>query len=231
MKRKRIQIFVGATVLTLALMYFSYLPVVGLLGRALLLFSTLFHELGHGLAAMLVGGSFEKLEIEWDGSGLTTWTGEVGRLARGFVAAGGLIGPSVAASLLFWSAKSSDKTFLFINRLFGASLVLLGLLTARSFWALLFTVGLGVLIVTSVGRVSRPALESFVVFVGVQLGLSVFTRADYLFTRWAGPGMPSDVANMSAALFLPFWFWGLACGSFSVAVLFWGCRCYIDPPK
>lgn len=230
MKIKRIHIFVIATILSLALMYFSYLPVVGFFGRVLLLFSTLFHELGHGITAMLVGGNFEKVVINWDASGVTSWSGQSGRIARGLVAAGGLLGPSVAAALLFWSAKSPDKRFLLINRLFGIALILVGLLTARSFWALFFTVGLGFLILVLAGRVSRKILESFIVFIGVQLGLSVFTRADYLFTRWAAPGLPSDVAAMSSALFLPFWFWGFLCGSFSVAVLFWGCRCYIDSP-
>jgi hypothetical protein len=52
--------------------------------------------------------------------------------------------------------------------------------------------------------------------------LSVFSRGDYLFTdvaRTQNGAMPSDVANMANALFLPYWFWGAACGLFSVAML------------
>ena len=98
---------------------------------------------------------------------------------------------------------------------------------ARSVWALIFTVGLGALLLFLAGKWNRTKLESLMVFIGVQLGLSVFTRADYLFTQQAGPGSPSDVANMASALFLPYWFWGIVCGLFSVAVLLWGCRCYI----
>ena len=67
-------------------------------------------------------------------------------------------------------------------------------------------------------RFSQAALA----FVAVQLALSVYSRGDYLFTDVAqtatGP-QPSDVANMSEALFLPFWFWGALCGLFSVAVV------------
>lgn len=208
-------------------MYFSYLPAIGILGRVLLLFSTLAHEMGHGLMAMLVGGDFQQLVIKWDGSGVTSWSGGTGRIVRGLVAAGGLIGPSIAAALLFWSARRSDKTFLLTTRIFGVALLLAGILTARSVWALIFTVGLGAVLLALSAKLNRQVLESFVVFIGVQLGLSVFTRADYLFTRWAGPNLPSDVAQMSEALFLPFWFWGLVCGLFSVVVLLWGCRCYI----
>jgi hypothetical protein len=226
---KRSHIFVLAVVASLLLMYFSYLPAIGLLGRVLILFSTLFHELGHGLMAMLVGGDFKQLVINWDGSGVTSWHGGDGRLVRGLVAAGGLIGPSIASALLFWSAKSTDTKFLLATRLFALALLVIGVLTARSVWALVFTVGLGAVLLVMSGKVSRKVLESFVVFIGVQLGLSVFTRADYLFTRTAGGvNLPSDVAQMSEALFLPFWFWGAVCGLFSVVVLFWGCRCYIE---
>ena len=226
---KRVYIFVLAVVVSLLLMYLSYLPAVGLLGRVLILFSTLFHELGHGLMAMLVGGEFKQLVINWDGSGVTSSHISDGRLTRGLVAAGGLIGPSIAAALLFWAARSKDARFLLATRLFALVLLVLGVLTARSVWALIFTVGLGAVLLVMSGKVSRKALESFVVFIGVQLGLSVFTRADYLFAKTAGGlNMPSDVAQMSEALFLPYWFWGLCCGLFSVVVLFWGCRCYIE---
>jgi membrane-associated phospholipid phosphatase len=66
-----------------------------------------------------------------------------------------------------------------------------------------------------------------VVFLGVQLALSVFSRADYLFTQGvSNPSgvFPSDVTRMQTALFLPYWFWGLVCGAFSVLVLIYGVR-------
>lgn len=225
---KRIHIFMLATTVSLALMYFAYLPVIGVLGRVLLLFSTLFHEMGHGLMAMLLGGDFKKLEIGWDASGVTTFAGVSSRIGRALVAASGLVGPAIAAAALFWAARGSDGKLKSATRLFGATLLIIGVLTARSFWAVFFTVGLGLLLLIISHRVSRPKLETFVVFIGVQLGLSVFTRADYLFAKSAGPGLASDVAQMSEALFLPYWFWGTVCGLFSVIVLFWGCRCYID---
>jgi hypothetical protein len=63
--------------------------------------------------------------------------------------------------------------------------------------------------------------------VGVQLALSVFSRSDYLFTdtaRTATGSMPSDVAHISEALFLPYWVWGLVTGGISIAVLVGGMR-------
>ena len=69
--------------------------------------------------------------------------------------------------------------------------------------------------------------QAVLLFFGCQLALSVFSRGDYLFTDVAntaqGP-MPSDVAQMANALFLPYWFWGALCGLLSLAVLAAGLR-------
>ena len=76
---------------------------------------------------------------------------------------------------------------------------------------------------------ASAAAQLALVFVAVQLALSVFSRADYLFTRVAGnPNglFPSDVEHMARLLWLPYWFWGVLCGAFSLAVLGWGLRMY-----
>ncbi|MCA9556873.1 MAG: M50 family metallopeptidase, partial [Myxococcales bacterium] len=68
-----------------------------------------------------------------------------------------------------------------------------------------------------------------VVFLSVQPAFSVFSRGDYLFMQYANTGsgtMPSDVQKMADALFLPYWFWGAACGLISVAVLLIGLRVF-----
>lgn len=209
-----------------ALIMAANVPGVMFLGRVLLLFSTLFHELGHGLATILVGGQFETVTIQWDASGETLSRVEPGRLRQAFIAAGGLIGPSLAAAGLFWSARGSDRRLRVTTVILGVALSLTGLFMARSAWALVFTLGLGPALLLAAKRWDRGVLEGAIVFIAVQLGFSVFTRSDYLFTRWAGPGLPSDVANMAQQLFLPFWFWGALCGAISLIVLFWGFRCY-----
>jgi Peptidase M50B-like len=68
-----------------------------------------------------------------------------------------------------------------------------------------------------------------VVFLAVQLALSVFSRADYLFTKTAAnpSGVyPSDVLQMQYVLFLPYWFWGFGCGAFAVMALLYGIRTF-----
>jgi peptidase M50B-like protein len=73
------------------------------------------------------------------------------------------------------------------------------------------------------------AAQTVVVLLAVQLALSVYSRSDYLFTRFAltsrGP-MPSDVSVMAAALVLPYWFWGALCGALSLLLLWLGARLF-----
>ncbi len=67
--------------------------------------------------------------------------------------------------------------------------------------------------------------QPLVAFLAVQLSLSAFSRADYLFTATAQTGagtFPSDVAQMANSLLLPYWFWGATCGTFSILVLLAG---------
>jgi Peptidase M50B-like len=75
-------------------------------GRYLLypfkIFSTFVHELCHAIAALLVGGSVEKLYIYPDGSGLafTAFTETQGEWRQAFVAAGGYPGTAVTGCIL-----------------------------------------------------------------------------------------------------------------------------------
>jgi membrane-associated phospholipid phosphatase len=98
---------------------------------------------------------------------------------------------------------------------------LVGWLTVGAFAALFLGVAL---------KAGAEAARTVLVFLSVQLSLTVFSRGGYLFTpsaQTANGVMPSDVANMATALFLPYWFWGAVCGAFSVAVLIIGARSYL----
>jgi hypothetical protein len=81
---------------------------------------------------------------------------------------------------------------------------------------------------------SAKAAQLAIVFVAVQLALSVFSRGDYLFTATAntanGP-MPSDVAQIAEALVGPYWLWGAVCGATSIGVLMGGLWLYLRDAK
>ena len=195
----------------------------------LMLLSTLAHEMGHGMAALLVGGRFHRFTMWPDGSGVAQWSdADPSRLETAFVAAGGLVGPAVVAALLLGVARTPRGARRGLFALVGL-LTLSLVLVVRGAFAMLFVSLLivGLALVARAGNDEVPRLV--LVFGAVQLALSVFSRGDYLFTpvaETAGGAMPSDVGQMAAALVLPYWFWGALCGLVSIAVLAGGLRSY-----
>jgi Peptidase M50B-like len=189
----------------------------------LVLVSTLAHELGHGLAAALLGGTFESLRIHADASGVALWRGGFGRVATATVAGAGLVGPAVAAFLLLVLGRTPKRARVAVG-LLGAGLVVVALVLVRNAFGLGFTLIFGSLLLFVAIRAARLS-QPLALLLAVQLALSVFSRSDYLFAPMAltasGP-MASDVAVMSSALFLPYWAWGALCGGLSIGLLVLG---------
>lgn len=198
-------------------------PLGHTLGYPLVLLSTLAHEMGHGVTAWLVGGSFSSFEMWSDGSGVAH-TASSGRIASGLISAGGLVGPSIAALFCFVAGRHAKLSRIALVVLGAVSALMIVLVVRNLFGA--FFVGAVAALSLLIGIKGGARLsQGVLVFVGVQLALSVYSRGDYLFTQTAVTAqgnMPSDVAHMSEALFLPYWFWGAACGGFSVLVLIFG---------
>jgi len=201
----------------------------GALARPFLLLSTLAHELGHGLTGLLLGGGFQRLEMWPSGAGVTEidLTG-FGRLRQSLTLAGGLVGPAVAAAFCFALGRTGRGARACLLGL-GLLLLAVEVLVVRNLFGLVFTGLVAAACLLIALRGSPTAAQLAVVFAAVQLALSVFSRADYLFARAASnpTGLyPSDVEHIAQLLWLPHWFWGILCGAFSIAVLGWGLRMY-----
>ena len=212
--------------LTLAL---PRVPVLAVLGVPLLWLSTVAHELGHGLTALALGGTFERFVIRGDGSGTAFTAAPVGDLTGALVCAGGLVGPALIAGLCVVLARRPGAARLCLA-LFGAALVAAAVLVADTGLTQLFLGGTGGVLLLAGGLLGPAWAQGTLVFLAVQLALSVFTRGDYLFTEVAHSSagvMPSDVAVMASHLGGPFWVWGLACGLVSLLVLVGGLAWYL----
>lgn len=212
---------IGSAVLTAAL---YAVPFGGHLIYPLLLLSTLAHELGHGLTAVALGGDFREFYLWPDGSGMAVHAGPSGHVLEAMVSAGGLVGPALVAALFFALGRRERVARWALGLVGAGGLAAVALVINNPFgrWYV-GIVGLGLI---AMAAAAPPALaRSALVFLAVQLALSVFSRADYLFTDTAvtsGGNMPSDVAQIAAALGGPYWLWGAACGLFSVLVLVFG---------
>ena len=219
-RRARWTLFISVAV-TLALYVVPYGYYVA---YPLILISTVVHELGHGIAALLVGADFVDFRMWADGSGRALHSMSGGAFARAFVAAGGLCGPAVAAGL-FLAAGRDPKWARRCLGAFGLFLAVCLVLWVRGSFGMLFVGALAAACIALAVIASDQIGQLGLVFLAVQLALSVYSRSDYLFTRVAetatGP-MPSDVQQMADALAAPYWFWGGLCAAFSAAVLLIG---------
>lgn len=189
--------------------------------------AALVHEMGHGVAGLLAGGTFERLQVWPNGSGVTEVEG-LGRLGVAVMAAGGLVGPAVAAAIGFFLARTPRGARGFLIAC-GGALLLAEMLVVRGLFSLVFAGALATLCL-ALGVLGSPNVRQWaVVFLSVQLALNLLAEAGYLFMDQLSipeGTFPSDTGLMAQALVLPYWFWGIACGVISLGVLAQGVRTY-----
>ena len=141
---------------------------------------------------------------------------------------GGLVGPAAAAAVGFAvgrTLRGARGALVALAAILGLAL----LLVVRGFFGFFFVAVVFAGCVLAARKASGEIAQLVLIFLAVQLALSVFSRGDYLFTPVAETAtgvMPSDVGQMAAARWLPFWFWGLGCGALSVAVLLYGLKIF-----
>jgi hypothetical protein len=207
-------------------------PFLQVLDRPLLYISTLVHELGHGIGAILVGGEFLKLEMWSDGSGVAMNAARTDT-QQAIIAAAGLVGPAFAAAGGFALTRR--------RRWARVGLVAIGLVLV---WAMIFKVrtGFGLLVAGAVAaaalgvalRAHEDWAQLLLGFLSVQLALSVFSRGDYLFTDTARTGAgvgASDTAAIGQAIGGPYWMWGALCALVSLAALALGAWLMLRPAR
>ena len=171
--------------------------------------ATWFHEMGHGLAAIFLGGNFQQLKIFPNGSGVAYHSGRLflGPIGRAFVAAAGLMGPPIAGAILILASRSF-KTASISLKVLGGFLVFSVLIWVRSLFGIVAILLLG-LIILGIGIKGNRWFQGFSIqFLGVQACISTYHQLDYLFTATAGPLGVSDTGQIQRQLLLPYWFWG-----------------------
>lgn len=215
-------------VLAVATIILWHSPYGGYLLYPFTILSTWFHEMGHGLAAILLGNRFERLVIFADGSGYALHLSQVppSRLAVAFISAAGLLGPTVAGCLLILSSRKARNTRAALLILGGALLVST-LIWVRSptGWLVLPLVGFCCLWLAwrARGQTQRLAVQ----FLGVQGCISIYRDFGYLFSEggvMGGVAQLSDTGQIARALFLPYWFWGMVISAIIVALVLWALR-------
>ena len=203
---------VGRLVLAgVVVMLLPQLPLGNFLAYPFMILTTWFHEMGHGIAAMLVGADFERLVILPTGSGYAEsyFPSEPSAVDRALVAAGGPLGPVIAGAALIAATRRRNWWRPALYTLAGA-LIVSALIWVRS------TVGLVVLPLVGLGlialalRASDAWVRFSVQFLGMLGAMSMLRDWDYLFSEGgviAGRPMVSDTQAIEEALLLPHWVW------------------------
>jgi len=171
--------------------------------------ATWFHEMGHGLMALILGGEFQKLEIFSNASGRASYAiaTSLGPIGPGLVAAAGPMGPPIAGAALILASRSF-KTASLSLKILGIFLLLSTVIWVRSWFGLVAIPLLG-LIIVGISLKAPHWVQGFAIqFLGVQACVSTYHQLDYLFSYSAGYLGLSDTAQMQRYLLLPYWFWG-----------------------
>jgi len=190
--------------------------------------ATWFHEMGHGIAAMLTGRGFERLLIFADGSGVAQSLGPADgyQLTDALIAASGPLGPAIAGALLIVSSRSPAATRNALAVL-GVALIVSTLIWVRSLAGWLVLPALGIAIAALALRGSSPWRSFAIQLLGVQAAISAWQQFDYLFSPGGNVGgelQRSDTGAIADVLLLPYWFWGAIISATILALLWWSLR-------
>lgn len=189
------------------------------------LFATWIHEMGHGITGLMLGGTFTKLEIFLNGSGLAHGAVSPGwpEAAR---AAGGLIAPPLFGAVILATARGPKRSTIVLWTIAGvlALTIPIWVRSATGFIAL----PLVAMFVALVALRADPDIRQILAqLLGLFMGLDTITRIDYLFSSTAkiqGEELPSDVAIIADAVGGHYLFWGGLLAGLSLVLLVIGLR-------
>ena len=182
--------------------------------------ATWFHEMGHGLAAIILGGNFHKLQIYGNGSGVAFYSGRLylDSIGKALVAIGGPMGPPIAGAVMILASRKLYTASLCL-KILGSLLLFSVLVWIRSSFGII-TISLLGLIILIISLKAAPQFQIFTTqFLGVQACISTYHQLNYLFSSNAGILGLSDTAQIQKYLFLPYWFWGALISIVSFLIL------------
>ncbi len=209
------------------------LPYFALIQYPLLLLGTWFHEMGHGLTALLLGGKFYYLEIYDNGGGVAysnvSFSYLEYNIARAITSAGGLLGPAISGAVLIASARNRITSKIALWLLLVIMVLSLCLWIYELLALVILSVFAAILFFIAILRVRK--LEVFaLLFLGTQCVLSTYLQTSYLFTKQFerdGRVQYSDTQMIAAHLPGEYWMWALLILMVSMFLLYRSYRYYL----
>lgn len=180
------------------------------------IFGTWVHELSHGLASLIMGARFIKLELFTNGSGVAYFDYHslyLGRIGAALIAAAGPMGPAIAGATAIRCSKSAKASKSFL-RIFSIVMLISLVLWVRPIVSITYAIILLIAVITFfISRSKRVnVLTAYIQLIGLQCLVSMLLSINYLFTNsavLAGNPQRSDTQVIADNLFLPHWFWAV----------------------
>ncbi|WP_103864394.1 M50 family metallopeptidase [Aquimarina sp. I32.4] len=230
MQQKSIFTIIGISILVFLVWQ---LPYLGSIQYPLLLLGTWFHEMGHGLTALLIGGNFISLEIFENGGGVAYSDISSSylpyQIARSVTAAGGLLGPVISGAILIISAKNKMSSKIALWSLI--IIIVLSLCLWIDSLLALVLLSIFAVILLFIAIIKNRGLETFtLLFLGTQCVLSTYLQIGYLFTKQFerdGKIHYSDTQVMATHLPGTYWMWAILILLITIYLLYKSYRYYL----
>jgi len=200
------------------------LPLGNYIAYPFSILTTWFHEMGHGMAALVTGQHFEQLSIYADGSGVadSAVASDASVFTRAAIAAGGPLGPVLAGAALIL-ASSRERLWRPALWLTAGAIAVSVVLYVRA-----SPVGFTVLPLVAAGlgliawKAPAGAVRFMLQFLGMLGALSMLRDFNYLFSEEAvigGNRILSDTGQIESLLWLPHWVWAIVILTVSAVII------------
>ncbi len=182
---------------------------------------TWIHELGHGLGALLSGGTFEKMILSPDLSGMA-YSAVSGSGAHVLVILSGLLAPSLFGALLLILTRGLNKSRTALWGL-SAGLILSGIIWAGDLFTGASIIGIGAVLALFTWKAPEILRRVGAQILAISFCLNAVTHMDYFFMKSGfsgGQPVHSDTASLSNITGVPHIFLAILVSFISLGCLY-----------
>ncbi len=189
-----------------------------------IILSTWFHEMGHGLSSLLLGGKFFYLQIFPDGNGVAyvSSSNSLGNIGSALVSLSGPLFPPIIGYVFLVSSKNLNLNRLILF-LLSLAIFISDLIWVRSTFGFIFLLIMSIIIFL-ISISSNKSLQFYISqVVGIQAFMSVYFSLGYLFSSYGSTNQSSlysDTENVARNLYLPNWFWAILIIAIAIFLLY-----------
>lgn len=177
--------------------------------------------MGHGISALLVGGSFKELVINADAGGHAL-AGAADGWPDAIVAAGGMLAPPLLGGIILATVHGPKRATVFLGAL-SIGIVVSLVLYVRSSTGIIAMAGVAAVLAFATWGAFRQNPERRVVlaqFLAVILAVDTLTRtASYAFMGSISTGATSDVGHIAENLGGHYKMWGVVIMALALTML------------